>query len=68
MILDHNHPFYLSSTDVPRALSVGIQLIGMENYTLLSRAMEIELLQRNKLHFVDGSVSRSDYEGDLLKH
>ena len=67
MIIDHNHPLYLSSSDVPGALSVGIQLLGMENYTLWSRAMEIALLGRNKLGFVDGSVSRSDYEGDLKK-
>lgn len=65
--LDHNHPLHLSSTDVPGALSVGIQLVGIENYTLWSRAMEIALLGRNKLGLVDGSVSRSNYEGDLKK-
>ena len=34
VMIDHNHPLYLSSSDVPGALSVGIQLTGMENYTL----------------------------------
>jgi len=34
VILDHNHPLYLSSSDVQGALSVGIQLLGIENYTL----------------------------------
>ena len=54
IIIDHYHPLYLSSADVPGALSVGIQLTGMENYMLWSRAMEIALLERNKLGFIDG--------------
>lgn len=36
LTIDHNHPLYLSSSDIPRALSVGIQLTGMDNYTLWS--------------------------------
>lgn len=67
IIIDHYYPLYLSSADVPGALSVGIQLIGMENYTLWSRAMEIALLGRNKIGFIDGSVLRSDYDGELKK-
>lgn len=67
VMIDHNQPLYLSSVDVPGALSVRIQLTGMENYTLWSRAMEIALLGRNKLGFVDGTVLRSDYEGYLKK-
>ena len=65
--IDHNHPLYLSSSDVPGALLIGIQLTGMENYTLWSRAMEIALLGRNKLGFVDGSILRINFEGDLRK-
>ena len=59
VMIDHNHPLYLSSSDVPGALSVGIQLKGMENYTLWSRVMEIALLGRNKIVFIDGSVLRT---------
>ncbi|XP_049366640.1 uncharacterized protein LOC125831505 [Solanum verrucosum] len=40
----------------------------MENYTLWSRAMEIALLGRNKLGFIDGSVLRTDIEGNLKKN
>ena len=65
--IDHNHPLYLSSSDVPGVLLIGIQLTGMENYTLWSRAMEIALLGRNKLGFVDGSILRINFEGDLRK-
>ena len=67
VVIDHNHPLYLSSSDVPGALSVGIQLTGMENYTLWSRAMEIALLGRNKIGFIDGSVLRTNFEGNLKK-
>ena len=67
VMIDHNHPLYLSSSDVPGALSVGIQLKGMENYTLWSRAMEIALLGRNKIVFIDGSVLRTNFEGNLKK-
>ncbi|KAH0650020.1 hypothetical protein KY284_029932 [Solanum tuberosum] len=67
VVIDHNHPLYLSSSDVPGALSVGIQLIGMENYTLWSRAMEIALLGQNKVGFIDGSVLRTDFDGALKK-
>ena len=63
----HNHPLYLSSSDVPGALSIEIQLTGMENYTLWSRAMEIALLGRNKLGFVDRSILRINFVGDLRK-
>lgn len=62
VVIDQNHPLYLSSSDLPDALSVGIQLTGMKNYTLWSRAMEIALLGRNKLGFIDGFVPRSDYD------
>lgn len=62
MVIDHNHPLYLSSSDVPGALSIGIRLTRMENYTLWSRAMEIALLGRNKIGFIDGSVQQMDSE------
>ncbi|KAK4720753.1 hypothetical protein R3W88_010986 [Solanum pinnatisectum] len=65
--IDQNHPHYLSSSDMPGILSVGIQLTGMENYTLWSRAMEIALLERNKLGFINGSVLRINFDGPLKK-
>ncbi|XP_027770008.1 uncharacterized protein LOC107010068 [Solanum pennellii] len=49
--IDHTHPLYLSSSDVTGAVQIGIQLVGMENYTLWSRAMELALLTKNKLGF-----------------
>ncbi|KAK4722364.1 hypothetical protein R3W88_012597 [Solanum pinnatisectum] len=37
--IDHDHPLYLTSSD----------LVGMENYTLWSRAMQLNLPTKNKL-------------------
>ncbi|XP_070015016.1 uncharacterized protein LOC142174521 [Nicotiana tabacum] len=65
--LDYTHPLYLHPSDALGSLSIGIQLIGMENYTLWSRAMKFALLGRNKLGFVDGSVVKKDFEGELQK-
>ncbi|XP_049394563.1 uncharacterized protein LOC125858812 [Solanum stenotomum] len=59
---DHNHPLFLSSYDVAGAVQIGIQLTGMENYTLWSRAMRLNLLTRNKLGFIDGLVQRDDFK------
>ncbi|KAH0773331.1 hypothetical protein KY290_010468 [Solanum tuberosum] len=41
--IDHNHPVYLSSLDVPGALSVGIQLTGMENPTLYKGVLSVSV-------------------------
>ncbi|KAH0770678.1 hypothetical protein KY290_014659 [Solanum tuberosum] len=63
--IDHDHPLYLSSSDVPGAVQIGIQLTGMENYTLWSRAMELTLLTKNKLGFVDGTIKHASYTVDF---
>ncbi|XP_016445041.1 uncharacterized protein LOC107770264 [Nicotiana tabacum] len=54
-------------SNTPGSLSVGIELVGMENYMIWSRAMKVALLGRNKLCFIDGSIVRADYSGDLAK-
>ncbi|XP_075092559.1 uncharacterized protein LOC142172776 [Nicotiana tabacum] len=61
VMIDHNHPMYLHPSDTPGALALGFQLQGMENYTIWSQAMEVSLLTRNKLGFIDGSVMRDTY-------
>lgn len=32
--IDHNHPLYLTTSNVPGAVQIGIQLTKMENYSL----------------------------------
>ena len=65
--IDNTHPLYLSSSNVTSAVKIGIQLVGMENNTLWSRAMELTLLTKNKLGFVDGSIKCEDYAIDSEK-
>ncbi|KAG5622818.1 hypothetical protein H5410_008036 [Solanum commersonii] len=50
-LIDYHHPLYLSAFDGPGSLPVGIQLVGMENYMLWTRAMKNTLIGRNKLGF-----------------
>ncbi|KAK4718419.1 hypothetical protein R3W88_016757 [Solanum pinnatisectum] len=50
--IDHVHPLYLSFSDVPGAVRSGIQLVRMENYTLWSRTMKLNLLTKNKLGMI----------------
>ncbi|XP_070015237.1 uncharacterized protein [Nicotiana sylvestris] len=61
IVIDHNHPLYLHPSDTSGALSLGFQLLGMENYTIRSQAMEVSLLTRNKLGFIDGSITHDTY-------
>ncbi|XP_070013325.1 uncharacterized protein LOC107765930 [Nicotiana tabacum] len=65
VVIDHNHPLYLYPSDAPRSLLVSIQLIGMENYTLWDRAMRVALLGRNKLAFIDGTITRDTFRPAL---
>jgi len=60
-LIDYHHPLHLSASDGPGSLQIGIQLVGMENYMLWTRAMKVALLGRNKLGFVDGSITRETY-------
>lgn len=60
MNLYHNHPLYLHPCDGPGSMSVGLLLIGMENYTIWSRVMKVALLEKNKLCLVDGSTCKAD--------
>ncbi|KAL5542389.1 hypothetical protein UlMin_010099 [Ulmus minor] len=54
---DSNSPYYLSNGDHPGLALVSQPLIG-NNYNSWSRAMTMSLIAKNKLSFVDGSLSR----------
>ncbi|KAL5553104.1 hypothetical protein UlMin_040505 [Ulmus minor] len=54
---DSNSPYYLSNEDHPGLALVSQPLIG-NNYNSWSRAMTMSLIAKNKLSFVDGSLSR----------
>lgn len=63
--LDHNHPLFLHPSDTTGAPIISIQLTGLENYSTWSRAMEIQLLGRNKLGLVDGTLKKEDFDKEL---
>ncbi|XP_016462681.1 uncharacterized protein LOC107785817 [Nicotiana tabacum] len=63
--LDHNHILYLHPSNTTRAPIVSIQLTGTENYSVWSRAMRIQLLGKNKLGLIDGTLKIEDFEEDL---
>ncbi|XP_070029382.1 uncharacterized protein [Nicotiana sylvestris] len=67
VVIDHNYPLFLGAGETPGTVQIGIQLVGIENYLLWSRALKVTLLVKNKLGFIDGSVRREDYRGDLVK-
>lgn len=66
IVIDHNHPLHMHPSDTSGSFSLGIQLIRIENYTLWSQAMEVPLLIRNKLGFVDGSITGDSYGAQFV--
>ncbi|KAK5833910.1 hypothetical protein PVK06_017776 [Gossypium arboreum] len=65
LVIDFHHPLYLHPSDTPSTLRVSHQLLGFENYNIWSRSMEIALLAKNKLGFVDGTCSQANLPADL---
>ncbi|XP_010327377.1 uncharacterized protein [Solanum lycopersicum] len=65
--LDHLHPLYMYPSDSPGSLNVGILLTGSDNYTLWSTAMELALLGKNKVGFINGKVKKTQFTGDLIR-
>ncbi|KAI9162420.1 hypothetical protein LWI28_027130 [Acer negundo] len=61
---DFNSPCFLSNGDHPGLNLVSHQLMG-ENYNTRSRAMSMALTAKNKLCFIDGTLSRPNLT-DLL--
>lgn len=47
-----NHPLYLHASDTPGCILTPVQLTGMENYSLWSRFILINLRAKSKLGFV----------------
>ena len=37
--IDYHHPLYLHASDAPSSMSIGIPLVGMENYSIWREAM-----------------------------
>ncbi|XP_075087748.1 uncharacterized protein LOC142169741 [Nicotiana tabacum] len=65
LVMDHNHPLYLHSTDISGISLISLQLTGSKNYFLWSKYMRIALLGRNKLGFVDGSWKKENFREEF---
>lgn len=64
-IVGFNHPLYLHPSDTPGTQLISYQLLRLENFTVCSRAIQIALLAKNKLGFVDGSCFKESVPADL---
>uniref|UniRef100_A0A0V0HX07 Putative ovule protein n=1 Tax=Solanum chacoense TaxID=4108 RepID=A0A0V0HX07_SOLCH len=63
LVIDHNHPLFLYSSDVSGIQIISFQLTGVENYSIWFRSRKIALLGRNKLGMVDGSCKKEMFLG-----
>ncbi|XP_019051438.1 PREDICTED: uncharacterized protein LOC109113943 [Nelumbo nucifera] len=57
MEIEHNSPYFLSSSDRPGMMLVSCPLTG-DNYPMWQRAIINALKAKNKLVFVDGSLPK----------
>ncbi|XP_061358133.1 uncharacterized protein LOC133302376 [Gastrolobium bilobum] len=64
---DLQSPFYLHHSDIPDLVLV-LQALTGDNYGSWSRTMKIALSVKNKLGFIDGSISKLDGNDSQLLH
>ena len=58
-VIDLQSPYYLHPSDGPRAIITSIKFDG-KNYELWNRAVTTALMAKNKLGFIDGSISKPE--------
>ena len=61
---DHNNAMFLHTSDTTGASIIPMQLTRYDNYLIWSR-VRIQLLGKNKLGIVDGSLNREDFGTEL---
>ena len=66
-VIDDSSPFFLHYSDSPGLVLV-FQLLNGDNYALWSRAMLIALSVKNKLGFIDGSITKPNGADVNLLH
>jgi hypothetical protein len=57
-LLDQNNPYHLDNGDIS-VLSLVTDLLTIENFVIWARAMKRAFRVKNKLGFVDGSITKS---------
>ena len=63
--IDHNHPLYIHPSETRGSFLTLIQLLGSENYSLLSKSLKLVLLGKNKLGFLLGTCTKSMYPSSI---
>ncbi|KAK6774018.1 hypothetical protein RDI58_029257 [Solanum bulbocastanum] len=63
--IDYNHPLFLGPIDVSELSLIYFQLLGIENYTSLSRSIRLALLEQNKIRLIDGSARKEVFGVEL---
>lgn len=58
-LIDHNSPYYLHPSDVPKQIHVN-EILTDSNYADWSQEMEIFLFAKNKFEFVDGTIEKPE--------
>jgi len=61
---DSSSPFYLNNRDHPGLILVLNPLIG-SNYNSWNHSMTMALMAKNKIGFVDGSISKLEIDDNL---
>ncbi|XP_062104190.1 uncharacterized protein LOC133815354 [Humulus lupulus] len=63
---DPAHPYYLHHGDNPDNILVTQLLTGQDNYPLWSRAMRLAISIKNKIGFLDGSITKPSISDTFL--
>ena len=58
-VIDSQSPFYLHPLDGPGAIITSIKFAG-KNYELWNMTVTTALMSKNKLRFIDGSISKPE--------
>lgn len=66
--LPFSHPLYLHPSDTQGGAIIQQVLVGSENYSIWSKAMQIALKGKQKLGFVEGTCRKEDQEPHLRDH
>lgn len=66
-LVDFHHSLYLHSYDLPGVQIVSEQLVSIKNYPLRKNDMEIVILGKNKISFIDGYEKIRNYHNHWHK-
>lgn len=62
---DHCHPLYLRPSVTSCVALIEFKHTWRKNYKLWSRSMQLALLAKNKLGFLESTCVKSSHNGDL---